>query len=460
MKYLKEYQFFIGEEFSKNEPIPEILSAKRGVAIFLIGTSGIGKSYFVKNHIHTKNATFKDFSTDDISTLYTGDPNIYYRGVETDGGRTKNASQLNILKMLTFIETGQNFIYDTTGAGKEFTDSGFEHVKQIYDQARNFGYKIIFIHLLSTLQNSLQQDLERQRHVDPHYIQWAYAKQQGGEVDGVKVEGNIQRYKSLGPDAYYLITSIDRKYKYYKFVDGKLAKRKGDRYIVKESVDNKSEVSNIVDCMLDLIEDGYNIMFKSPIGNMTYQQYLEGGGDFHPVFKPNEALLRSQFTIRIGSSAGKFKTYDDFVKIIDEMQVVISRLSDYDWILSYFEVDSYEGSYQNSNEPKPMFRSVEYKFVRKDQKIEGDRKFDLKSFKTDFENKTGMNIDGYRMLTRPHTPRGMRRDDGISIEFSSNYYDGEFPSDLDDRFSKICDRWGFEEYDFSPGKVSFFWEET
>jgi len=212
--------------------------------------------------------------------------------------------------------------------------------------------------------------------------------------------------------------------------------------------------------MLDLIEDGYNIIFKSPIGNMTYQQYLEGGGDFHPVFKPNEALLRSQFTIRIGSSAEKFKTYDDFVKIIDEMQVVISRLSDYDWILSHFEIDSYEGSYQNSNEPKPMFRAVEYKFVRKDQKIEGDRKFDLKSFKTDFENKTGMNIDGYRMLTRPHTPRGMRRDDGISIEFSSNYYDGEFPSDLDDRFSKICDRWGFEEYDFSPGKVSFFWEET
>ena len=445
MKYLKEYQFFIGEEFSKNEPIPEILSAKRGVAIFLIGTSGIGKSYFVKNHIHTKNATFKDFSTDDISALYTGDPNIYYRGIETDSGRTKNASQLNILKMLTFIETGQNFIYDTTGAGKEFTDSGFEHVKQIYDQARNFGYKIIFIHLLSTLQNSLQQDLERQRHVDPHYIQWAYAKQQGGEVDGIKVEGNIQRYKNLAPDEYYIVTTINQKYKYYKFIDGKLAKRKGDKYIIKESYDNKSEISNIVDCMIDIIEDGHDVLFKSLIGDMTYQQYLASLGNFHPVFKPNESLLRSQFSIRIDASE-KFRTYEDFVKIIDEMQVVIAKISDYDWVLANFEVLSHEGPFRA---PKPVFKCVEYKFTKPDQNLETDRKFDLKSFKTDFENKTGMNIDDC-----------VNFDDGISIEFSSNYYDGEFPSNLEDRFGNLCDRWGFEQYEFVLGKVSFYWTET
>ena len=245
MKYLKEYFTFISEEISKNEPIPEILGVDRGMAIFLIGASGIGKSYFVKNNILTKNSTFKDFSTDDISTLYTGDPNVYYTGREAETGRTKNASELNIAKMLKFMETGQNFIYNTTGAGKEFTDRGFEHIQEIYDEARKYNYKIVFIHLLSTLENSLEQDKLRQRHVDPHYIQWAYAKQQGGEVDGIKVEGNIQRYKSLGPDVYYLITSIDQKYKYYKFVNGKLAKRKGDRYIVKErSEEHTSELQS------------------------------------------------------------------------------------------------------------------------------------------------------------------------------------------------------------------------
>jgi predicted kinase len=251
VKYLKEYNQFILEEVSKNEPIPEIIGKNRGLAVFLIGSPGIGKSYFVKNHIHTKNRNIKDFSTDDVSLLYTKDPNVYYTGRElTSGERTSNASEMNLKKMEKFMETGQSFIYDTTGAGKEFTDRGFEHIKEIFDKAREFNYEIVFIHLLSTLQTSIDQDKLRDRHVNPHYIQWAYAKQQGGEIDGQKVEGNIQRYKSLNPDAYYLVTSIDKKYKFYKFIDGKLAIRKNDRYIIKESIDNKSEISNIVDCML------------------------------------------------------------------------------------------------------------------------------------------------------------------------------------------------------------------
>ena len=216
MKYITSFN-----EHSKNEAIPEILDAQRGIALFVIGAPGIGKSTFVKNFIHTKNITFKDFSTDDVSLLYTKDPNVYYR----------RSSAINLSRLETYIITGQNFIYDTTGAGKEFTDNGFEHIKGIYDKARENGYKIIFIHLISTLQTSLDQDKLRDRHVDPHYIKWAYDKQMGGEIDGIKVDGNMKRYKSLNPDAYYLITSLDRKYKFYKFIDGKLSKKKGDRYI-------------------------------------------------------------------------------------------------------------------------------------------------------------------------------------------------------------------------------------
>jgi len=239
MKYINLFEQFILEEWSKNEPIKEIIGKEKGLAIFLIGSPGIGKSFFVKNHINTKNPNIKDFSTDDISLLYTKDPNVYYRGKETPEGRTKNASELNISKLEGFIKTGQNFIYDTTGAGKEFTDRGYEHIKEIFDLAREFKYEIVFIHLLSTLQTSLDQDKLRDRHVDPHYINWAYAKQQGGEVGGIKVEGNIKRYKELKPDSYYIVTSIDKKYKFYKFIDGKLAVRKGDTYVIKESFSNK-----------------------------------------------------------------------------------------------------------------------------------------------------------------------------------------------------------------------------
>ena len=271
-------------------------------------------------------------------------------------------------------------------------------------------------------------------------------------IVGEKVEGNMQRYKALGPDEYYVITSLsnlkdEKKYRFYKFIGGKLAKRKGDKYIIKESIDNKSEVSNIVDCMLDMIEDGYNVSFRSPIGNMLYQQYLDGEGDFHPVYKPNEALIKSQFTIRFNSN-DKFRTYDDFVKIIDEMQVVIARLLDSDWILSNFEVKSYEGS---AKDPKPIFQYIDYKFMRPDQKLEGERFFNLEIFKTSFYTTCGLNIEELKDY-----------DDMIHIEFSSNYYAGEFPSDLEDRFEKICDRWGFAEYDYNPGRteVTFHWDEV
>jgi len=232
MKYLKEFNNFLNEEWSKNEPIPEILDKPKGLAIFLIGAPGIGKSTFVNKFIHPKNPNIKDFSTDDVSLLYTKDPNVYYRGKEKpEGGRTSNASQLNLKKIQMFMTTGNSFIYDTTGAGKEYTDKGFEHIKEMFELARETKYEIVFIHLLSTLQTSIDQDKLRDRHVDPHYIEWAYAKQMGGEVNGKKVEGNLPRYKELGPDHYYIILSIDRKYTFMKFIDGKLSKRKGDKYV-------------------------------------------------------------------------------------------------------------------------------------------------------------------------------------------------------------------------------------
>jgi predicted kinase len=232
MKYLKEFNNFLNEEWSKNEPIPEILDKSKGLAIFLIGTPGIGKSYFVNKFIHPKNPNIKDFSTDDVSLLFTKDPNVYYRGKEKpEGGRTSNASQLNLKKIQMFMTTGNSFIYDTTGAGKENTDKGFEHIKEMFDIARENKYEIVFIHLLSTLQTSINQDKMRDRHVDTHYIEWAYAKQMGGIIDGEKVEGNLPRYKALGPDHYYVILSIDRKYSFFKFIDGKLARKKGDKYV-------------------------------------------------------------------------------------------------------------------------------------------------------------------------------------------------------------------------------------
>lgn len=447
MKFLREYNQFILEEVSKNEPIPEIIGVERGLAIFLIGAAGVGKSYFVTNHIHTKNANFKDFSTDDVSLLLTKDPNVYLkeRDIEDDI-RNKNASELNLLKMRTFMQTGQNFIYDTTGAGKEFTDRGFEHVNDIYVKARESGYKVIFIHLLSTLQTSIDQNTSRSRQVDPHYIRWAYAKQMGGEIDGQKIEGNIQRYKALNPDSYYVVTSINQKYKFYKFIDGKLAVRKNDRYILKESIDNKNDTDKIVETMLDLIEDGYDIKFTSHTGSMTYQQYLDGQL-IQSQFKLSSGVLTYHFNIRFTKNE-KFRSYEDFVRICDEMQVSIARLSDLGWSLAKFNVDGFEG-YNNEESPEAKFNYIEFKFKKKDEKV-GENKFDVEEFKKHFAEQTGLYIDEVK-----------EHDDNVYVEFDSIDYDGELPRNVDDRLEKVAELYGFATFDYQwPQKhVYFFWED-
>lgn len=449
MRFIKEYNQFILEEVSKNEPIPEIIGVDRGLAVFVIGAPGIGKSYFVTNHIHSKNPNIKDFSTDDVSVMFTKDPNVYYKGKEKEeGGRTKNASELNLDRMVKFMETGQNFIYDTTGAGKEFTDRGFEHIKEIYDSAREFKYKIVFIHLLSTLETSIGQDKLRDRHVDPHYIKWAYAKQQGGEVDGQKVEGNIQRYKSLNPDAYYLVTSIDKKYKFYKFIDGKLAVRKNDRYVIKESVDNKNVIDQIVETMLDFIEDGYDIKFLSNSGGVTYQQYLDGDVSFQPQMKMSSGVLVSQFTIRFEKNE-KFKTYEDFVRICDEMQVTIARLSDLGWSLGKFDIVSEPPYGIDRWDSEVEINEINFGFRKKNVKSD-EKKFDIAEFEKDFINKTGLHI----LDVTEH-------DDNIYVQFDSVSYDGELPRNVDDRLKEVAELYGFEHFDYIwPAKhVFFFWED-
>lgn len=446
MKFIKEYNQFVLEEVSKNEPIPEIIGVEKGLAIFVIGQPAIGKSYFIDNHIRSKNLNIKDFSTDDVSMLFTKDPNIYYSGVEKEPGqRTKNASSLNLNRMKKFMETRQNFIYNTTGAGKEFTDRGFENIKEIYENSRLNGYKIIFIHLLSTLQTSLEQDKLRDRHVSQDYIKWAYIKQLGGEIDGQKIEGNIQRFKALSPDSYYLVTSIDKKYKFYKFIDGKLAVRKNDRYVIKENVNLENEVGKIVETMLDFIEDGYDIKFISHSGSMTYQQYLDGIL-MQTHFKLSSGVLVSQFTVKFIKN-DKFNNYEDFVRICNEMQVTIARLSDMGWSFVKFIVNGFEG-YDNDESPMAKFNEIEFKFKKKNEKS-GEKKFDVEEFKKHFSEQTSLYVKDVTEY-----------DDNVYVEFDSIEYDGELPRNTDDRLEKVKELYGFATYDYRwPEKhVYFFWE--
>lgn len=202
MEFIYNFSDFILEEKSKNDPIPEISQKK--LAIILIGAPGVGKSTFIKNFIFPRNRNIKSFSTDDVSLLYTKDPNIYY----------PKSSQLNIDRIKLFMKTGQSFIYDTTGTHEE-------NIIDIHNKAKEFEYTIIYIHLIAPIDMSLKQNINRERNADEDYIRLAYEKQ----------FSNMIKYSSeLKPAAYYIVQNRGGKYKFSKYKSGRIVKRRGHRY--------------------------------------------------------------------------------------------------------------------------------------------------------------------------------------------------------------------------------------
>lgn len=200
----------INEEWSKNFPIQE-LKEKEKLGIVLLGTPGAGKSTFIKSVITPVNRNYKSFSTDDVSLKITGNPNKHYKG----------ASSLNLSYLDSYIKTGQNFIYDTTGANQA---SVFDVCKEAYKN----GYKIIFILLLIDLQTSKDFNIKRGEMgghlVDDDYIDFVYNTQN-------QTTKNYIKY--LKPESFYVVLNrgVDKSYRYYKHDGQQLYKRKMNKYI-------------------------------------------------------------------------------------------------------------------------------------------------------------------------------------------------------------------------------------
>lgn len=195
---------FILEEFSKNDPIPEISKYKNKLGIVLLGLPGAGKSTFIKNFILPRNQQFKSFSTDDVSLLYTKDQNKYH----------EKSSILNIERLSKYIQTGQNFIYDTTGAHET-------NIFRIVEEARKMNYTLIFIQLITDVETSKKRNVSRVRVADEDYIDFA----------AMRLNQNMKLYSEyLKPDSYYLVETTDE-YKFFKYVNGEILIRDYDKYI-------------------------------------------------------------------------------------------------------------------------------------------------------------------------------------------------------------------------------------
>ena len=413
MKVINNFGGFINEEYSKNDPIPEINRQQEKLGIVLLGLPGSGKSTFAKRFIIPHNSNIKTFSTDDVSLMFSKDPNRYYPG----------ASELNITYMKSYMKSGNNFIYDTTGSND----------KSIFDVtklAHKYGYNVIFILILIDIETSKKQNIKRGNiggHlVDDDYIDYVYSTQ-------LQTTKNYLKY--IKPDNFYVVLNKDGKYKYYKFDNGELKKRKVDKYVsfMRESHTSENEVDKIVDTMLDFIDEGEKIRFKSATGDMTYSDYLEKNiryQNFKPVLVSKNKTV-SKFSIVYSPKDGN---YDNLMIILDNMKSAIGRLGDDGWTLSGFEVNKVFSIFFEFSKPSIQHDNFELP-------DEADLRYEIE--------KLGFRVERLTV-----------GDSETELEFSSYAYDGELPSEesCEDKFQRICDIFGFSSFDLDYRRANVIFE--
>jgi len=208
MEILK-YKEHINEEYSKNDPIPEFRENSK-LGIILTGAPGAGKSTFAMNEIKRKMKNVKIFSTDDVSrTLLGGSSEEYVSG----------SSELNIKRLFAFMESGQNFVYDTTATNDRV-------LLRVKEESKKYGYKLMFVHIIVDLETAKKQNKERSEkgghNVDDGFIEMVYKRQ----FHNMKIFNDL-----LKPDAYYVAMNMRRKWKYFKLRSNRLHKRKVDKYV-------------------------------------------------------------------------------------------------------------------------------------------------------------------------------------------------------------------------------------
>lgn len=203
MKHLKTFETYLIKEYSKNDPISELSVSTKPLAVFLMGSPAAGKSTFIKNFITTRKRDIKTFSSDDISLMFSKDPNVRHRG----------SGELNLKRIDIFMETGQSFIYDTTPT------YSIEKV-DVVKKAKENGYDVIFIALVVPLDVALRRNKERDRQTSEDFLKHSYKT----------IWKNIEMHKELNPDSFYVVTSLDNGYTFYKYEEGKLKKRHGSFY--------------------------------------------------------------------------------------------------------------------------------------------------------------------------------------------------------------------------------------
>lgn len=201
---------------------------------------------------------------------------------------------------------------------------------------------------------------------------------------------------------------------------------------ISESSEFKSEVDDIINIVIDVIEE-YNAQLKSPHGDMRYQDYLDKNNryeEFKPVFKAGNKI-RSKFKLVFH----RLENYEKVSSVIEDMKSVIGRLSDEDWSM----YDMKLGTSRPQNDIGDVtFTFLSFNFSKKDKVLDESERPTEKQIEEVFNKNT-------QLVT--HTGDIYIYDNYVDIGFDSKTYDGDIPKDIDDSFDKVCDLLGFGSYE-------------
>lgn len=215
-------------------------------------------------------------------------------------------------------------------------------------------------------------------------------------------------------------------------------------YKLYESVDNEEVISDIIYIMSDIIDSHKNIVFKSPKGDMTYNDYLSKSDKykkFQPIYKAGNKL-KSKFSIIFN----KISDYDKLASLINEMAVVIDRLKQDGWFFTKMNMGNYV-----TIEDKLYFTNLDYEFSKSSEVV--DTKLPKEEEVADVFNST---VPGLR--TQPKNIDVY--DNFVEVEFDSIEYDGEIPNGIENYFDKVVDLLGFAEYEYDrrqPWGIKFWY---
>jgi hypothetical protein len=217
---------------------------------------------------------------------------------------------------------------------------------------------------------------------------------------------------------------------------------------INESHSQEDIVDIIIDSMRDFLDDDRKILFKSPIDDMRYQDYIDKNSNylgFKPIVNTGSSI-RGQFIIVFQD----IKDYSDLLSVTNQMQSVFGRLKDEDWTMYDMKIGT---TPPQNNQGDVRFTFLSFYFSKPDQKLEEEFKWpDEEDLKKAFDKYGLSNLyfDYYR-------PSNSLEPIEVTIEFDSNSYNGRVSNSIEELFELICNRFGFNSYNYNSGdyKVTF-----